>query len=166
MNAGKILRVEYLTRGVLMKRFMLFAVLLMAVSTGSYAENLKFRDVQGKWSLMFRGNYGYEFRFSKSYRAICILYLLSSSLIFKGVYTIEEGNKLRINISEMKNEESVNGLNLSKKFVKTTSSYFVFQAEVRKEKKGKMLVLRPQKIFIDGNNSEGYFEPEIKLESR
>jgi hypothetical protein len=31
-----------------------------------------------------------------------VLYLSTASIIFKGVYTIEEKNVLRINISEMK----------------------------------------------------------------
>jgi len=83
------------------------------------------------------------------------------TLIFKGVYTIEEGNKLKINIYEMKEEHRAAGT--KKGFVKAKSSYFLFGGHKIKKNRKETLLLRPLAIIIDGNNSEGYFEPLIKL---
>jgi hypothetical protein len=126
-------------------------------------EPIDFKDLPGKWALRFSGNYGYEFRFNKSYKALVIIYLGSSSLLFNGVYTIENGN-LKINIYEMKNEDRSENLNIYSNFIKAKSSYFLFKAGINKKPgTNKMLVLRPSNIIIDGINSDGYFEPVIKL---
>jgi hypothetical protein len=126
-------------------------------------EPIDFKDLPGKWALRFSGNYGYEFRFNKNYKSLVIIYLGSSSLIFNGVYTIENGN-LKINIYEMKNEDRSENINIYSNFVKAKSSYFLFKAGINKKLgTSKMLVLRPSNIIIDGINSDGYFEPVIKL---
>lgn len=126
-------------------------------------EPIDFKDLPGRWSLRFSGNFGYEFRFNKNYKALVIIYLGNSSLLFNGVYTIENGN-LKINIYEMKNEDRSDNLNIYSNFVKTKSSYFLFKAGIIKQPvSNKMLVLRPSSIIIDGNSSDGYFEPIIKL---
>lgn len=124
---------------------------------------IDFKDLPGKWVLRFSGNYGYEFRFNKNYKSLVVVYLGNSSLLFNGVYTIENGN-LKINIYEMKNEDRADKINIYSNFVKTKSSSFLFKAGINK-KTGldKMLVLRPANIVIDGINSDGYFEPVIKL---
>ncbi|MBN2158144.1 MAG: hypothetical protein JW807_02020 [Spirochaetes bacterium] len=122
---------------------------------------LSFTSVVGNWRLKYSGNYGYAFSLYANYRALVVLYLNMETLFFKGVYTIEEGNKLKINIYEMK-EEHRSGRR-SKGYVRAQSSYFLFGGhKVRKNKK-ETLYLRPLAIVIDGNNSEGYFEPLIKL---
>jgi hypothetical protein len=122
---------------------------------------LTFKNVIGNWTLKYSGNYGYTFNFYSNYRALVILYLNMETLIFKGVYTIEEGNKLKINIYEMKEEHRAAGT--KKGFVKAKSSYFLFGGHKIKKNRKETLYLRPLSIIIDGNNSEGYFEPLIKL---
>ncbi len=122
---------------------------------------LSFKSVIGTWSLKYSGNYGYTFSLSQSYRATVILYLNMEILTFRGVYTIEDGNKLRININEMKDEHRGGGRN--KGFVKAKSSYFLFGGYKSRKSGRETLYLRPMAIIIDGNNSEGYFEPLIKL---
>ncbi len=124
---------------------------------------LNFDTIKGNWDLKYGNNYGYSFRLGKNYRAIIILYLNCNSILFKGVYTIEKDNILRINISEMKKEEGVNKINPTRGFTQVKSSYFLFHAKIF-EKTGKpVLELKPVRILIDDNSSDGYFEPLIKL---
>lgn len=122
---------------------------------------LSFKSVIGTWSLKYPGNYGYTFSLHPSYRATVVLFLNMEILTFRGVYTIEDGNKLRININEMKDEHRGGGRN--KGFVKAKSSYFLFGGYKTRKSGRETLYLRPMAIIIDGNNSEGYFEPLLKL---
>ena len=122
---------------------------------------LSFKSVIGTWSLKYSGNYGYTFSLNPSYRATVVLYLNMETLTFRGIYTIEDGSKLRININEMKDEYRGGGS--SKGFVKVKSSYFLFGGYKTRKGGRESLYLRPLAIIIDGNNSEGYFEPLIKL---
>lgn len=138
----------------------LFLFLILLLSPVMHAEPVRLADLPGRWQLLYRGNYGYQFQFFKNFRAICTVYLNTSAVIFKGVYTIEDGNKIRINVNEMKNESKAHQMN---KFVKTSSTYFIFDAKYEQSKKSKVLELVPIRSIIDGNNSEGYFEPLIKL---
>jgi hypothetical protein len=127
------------------------------------ADDVNFQNLSGYWTLLYGNDYGYSFRFYKNYRAIVILYLSSSSIVFKGVYNIESSDSIRINISEMKRVESVKSIDLKGGFQKAKSSYFIFDTKVISSGGKRNLELRPQKISIDGNDSEGYFEPYIKL---
>ncbi len=111
---------------------------------------------------MYKNNYGYEFRFQTNYRAFCIIYSGTNAIIFKGIYSIEK-DTLTININEMKNEENIYRMDLGRKFTKITSSYFIFNMELNGKDKNKTLVLKPVKIIIDGNDSNGYFESEVKV---
>ena len=120
-------------------------------------------DLIGTWRLMYRGHYGYTFRFYRNYRALCILHLRVNALIFKGVYTIEENNRIRINIYEMKNEQNPARPNLRRNFVKTSSSYFIFQGTLHRTNNRPKLLLQPVTIIIDGMSSAGYFEPSFEL---
>jgi hypothetical protein len=122
---------------------------------------LTFKSIIGNWTLKYSGNYGYNFSFYSNYRALVVLYLNMETLIFKGIYTIEDGNKLKINIYEMKEEHRAGGI--KKGFVKAKSSYFLFGGHKIRKNGKETLNLRPLAIIIDGNNSEGYFEPLIKL---
>jgi hypothetical protein len=122
---------------------------------------ITFTNVVGTWALKYSGNYGYQFSFYANYRALVILYLNMETLIFKGVYTLDEGNKLKINIYEMKDERRSGVPNRG--FVKAKSSYFLFSGYQTARQGRKTLFLRPRAIIIDGNNSEGYFEPLLKL---
>ena len=131
---------------------------------GQSEELVNFKNVIGTWSLVYGNDYGYNFRFGKNYRAVIILYLNTSSIIFKGIYTIEEKGILRVNVSEMKREEKIKNLNTRSGFNKAKSSYFIFQGRHITEESGKFLELRTVKISIDGNDSEGFFEPLVKLE--
>ena len=138
--------------------------LLILVPCVLSGKPIGFKDVAGRWRLLYRGNYGYDFYFYNNYRAIVIVYLRSSAVVFRGVYTIEENNQIRINISEMKNEPSATNINLKSRFVKTSSSYFTFIVDREDAKGKKILSLKPGRIVIDGLDSEGYFEPVIKLD--
>lgn len=122
---------------------------------------LSFSSVVGNWRLKYSGNYGYAFDFHANYRALVVLYLNMETLYFKGVYTIEDGNKLKINIYEMKDERRSG--RVKQGYIKAQSSYFLFSGHKSRKKKKETLHLRPLAIVIDGNNSEGYFEPLIKL---
>ncbi len=124
---------------------------------------MSFTNIIGNWRLKYTGNYGYCFNLYPNYRALIIIYLNTQSLIFRGVYTIDEKNKLKINISEMKEEPRTSGFNLRGGFVKAKSSYFLFTGYMLKKNKKERLCLRPSAIVIDGKNSDGYFEPFIKL---
>ena len=124
---------------------------------------LNFNSIKGNWDLKYGDNYGYSFRLGNNYKAIVVLYLNSSSLIFKGVYTLEEEDKLRINVSGMKREERVTGLNLNSGFVDVKSSYFVFHSRIFERSGRTIMELRPVQIFIDHNSSEGFFEPLVRL---
>lgn len=125
---------------------------------------VNFKTLSGNWTLLYGNDYGYSFKFYKNYRAVVILYLNTTSIIFKGVYNIENSETIRINISEMKREESVKNINMKGGFVKAKSSHFIFNTKVTSIDGKKILELRPQNIFIDGSDSEGYFEPYIKLD--
>ncbi len=133
----------------------------------SAAENVlpvNFKSLSGNWDLLYGNDYGYSFKFYKNYKAVVILYLNSSSIIFKGVYNIESGDSIRINISEMKREESVKNIDLKSGFSKAKSSHFIFNTRITNSNGKKNLELRPLTIFIDGSDSDGYFEPFIKLD--
>ncbi len=121
-------------------------------------------DLRGNWELVYDNSYGYTFKLGKNYRAIVIVYLNSSSIIFKGIYNIEDSDKLRINISEMKREDKIKDLNLKTDFLKVKSSFFIFQFSINGSGKSKKLSLRRDTISIDGSDSEGYFEPLIELD--
>ena len=121
-----------------------------------------FKSIQGRWTLIYPEDYGYDFRFYPGYKALVILYLRTYSLVFSGVYNLEEKNRIKISISEMKKADTVAGINLHAGFTKVKSSHFEFNAGFQ-EKDSKTLILRPVNIIIDGNSSEGYFEPLLKL---
>lgn len=124
---------------------------------------VNFNSIKGNWDLRYGDNYGYTFRLGNNYKAIVILYLSNSSLIFKGVYTIEDGDNLRINVSGMKREEKITGLNLNSGFVDVKSSYFIFNSRIFERGGRTIMELRPVRIFIDHNSSDGFFEPLVRL---
>ncbi len=147
-----------------MKKLLYTAIILLTLPQGTlHPDQLKPDNLVGRWSLIYRGNYGYKFRFYKNYRVLCILYLRLNALVFKGIYTVEDNNRIRINIYEMKNEENISRINLKKNFVKTSSSYFIFQGSIDKSSKKKKLLLKPIEVVIDGRRSDGYFEPAFTL---
>ncbi len=137
------------------------AITLLTVTIAAYA--LQFGDIQGRWQLLYRGNWGYEFRFYKNYQAVCIVYMQTSAVVFKGVYTFDNPQTIRININQMKNVDSCCDVNTTTGFTQVKSSYFLFNASVITKNNKKMLELKPLSIVIDGINSEGYFEPVILL---
>lgn len=152
---------KYLTKAALASLILIMAPVTPTVSQEETRIPLTFKNVVGTWALKYSGNYGYQFSFYANYRALVILYLNMETLVFKGVYTLDEGNKLKINIYEMKDERraGVPG----KGFVKAKSSYFLFNGYETARQGRTTLFLRPRAIIIDGNNSEGYFEPLLKL---
>jgi len=161
---GNFMKLNVIFRRIIVFSAVLFILIAQKPSYSQSEELVNFKNVNGTWSLVYGNDYGYNFKFGKNYRAVVILYLNTSSIIFKGIYTIEDKGKLRINISEMKREEKIKNLNTRSGFNKAKSSYFIFHGKLIKEESGKFLELRPVKISIDGNDSEGFFEPLIKLE--
>ena len=149
----------------------LFALLMLLVisiqfSFGVNGQNslpLTLNNLCGNWTLLYENDYGYDFKFYKDNKTVVILYLNTNSIIFRGTYSIEADSTIEINLSDMKNEEKTKNLNFKKGFVKIESSYFIFDARIKIESGKKIFELRPLKIFIDGNDSEGYFEPFFKL---
>lgn len=147
---------------------LIFSFFMIIIFANGYlraetVEQIDFKNISGTWELMYDNNYGYSFKLGKSYKAVVVLYLSTASIMFKGVYTIEEKNVLRINISEMKREEKIKDLNTSGGFKKAKSSYFLFQSRIVNDNGKKFLEIRPATISIDGNDSGGYFEPLIRL---
>ena len=124
---------------------------------------LNFTNLRGAWELVYSDNYGYYFRFDRNYKAIVVLYLHDSSVIFKGVYTIEDPDTLRINISAMKREDRLKNFNFNEGFVNVKSSYFIFKGRITGNSRARKLELKADTISIDGSDSEGYFEPLIEL---
>ena len=127
-------------------------------------EPITFDTINGQWHLMYPESLGYEMQFYKNYRSLIILYLGNHVLLFKGVYTIEEDSRVKINIYEMKRSESA--ANRESGFLKAKSSYFLFQCYTAGQKQNRKLILKPVKIIIDGNDSDGYFEPVLRLKKR
>jgi len=143
--------------------FFISTVFLMKASAEDVLP-VNFKSLSGNWNLLYGNDYGYSFYFYKNYRAVVVLYLNSSSIVFKGVYNIETSDSIRINISEMKRVESVKNIDLKSGFVKAKSSHFIFNTRIINSNGKKNLELKPLTIFIDGSDSEGYFEPYIKLD--
>lgn len=146
-----------------MKRICTISAILIIFAISLAAAPATIKSLHGRWKLLYRGPYGYEFRFYKNYRALCILYLKTNALIFKGVYTVEDDHTLRINLYEMKNEKRVYHPDTRRGFTKIKSSHFTFKTEIKGSGKNKTLVLDPGSIVIDGNTCDGYFEPGIRL---
>jgi len=124
-------------------------------------EPVTFETINGQWHLMYPESLGYEMQFYKNYRSLIILYLGNHTLLFRGIYTIEEDSKVRINIYEMKRSESVT--NRESGFIKAKYSHFLFQCYTAGQKQNMRLILKPLKIVIDGNDSDGFFEPVLRL---
>ena len=141
---------------------LLTAIILLTVTIATYA--LQFSDIHGRWQLLYRGNYGYEFRFFKNYKAVCIIYMQNNVIVFKGIYTFDNPQTIRININQMKYVDGCCDVNTTTGFAQVKSSYFLFNANIMTKNNKKMLELKPLSIVIDGSNSDGYFEPVIVLQ--
>ncbi len=128
---------------------------------------LDFEGIRGVWQLFYPDGYGYEFRFYKNYRAVITLRLNTHALVFRGIYTLEDDQTIRVNLSEMKKVPQTRYINITSGYVKTKSSYFLFKGRLVKQKNGqRTLIVSPTRIVIDGNNSDGYFEPRIRLKAQ
>ncbi|MDR3238097.1 MAG: hypothetical protein LBT84_06310 [Spirochaetia bacterium] len=138
----------------------------IAVPEETPGEPVTFSSINGQWYLMYPEDLGYELQFYKNFRSLIILYLGNHALLFKGVYNIEDGGRVRINIYEMKRSESAKGFNRTGGFIKAKSSYFLLQCHTVGQKQEQRLIVRPVKIVIDGNNSDGYLEPVLRLKKR
>lgn len=149
----------------MMKRtpaLLLFFWLLSA--TGLHpAGKLDVSRLYGTWRLLYQGGYGYTFRFQKNYQSSCVIHLNTSAVIFKGIYTAEGDDAIRIQIYEMKNDVNAISPSFGSGFTKTSSTHFIFRASLSGTPKTPVLVLWPTRTVIDRRFSEGYFEPEIRL---
>lgn len=127
------------------------------------AGKLDISRLHGTWRLLYKGGYGYTFRFQKNYQSLCVIHLNTSAVVFKGIYTAEGDDAIRINIYEMKNDANALSPSSGSGFTKTSSTYFIFRASLSGTSKAPGLVLSPTRTVIDGRSSDGYFEPEIRL---
>lgn len=139
--------------------FFLFLLLPSLLSGLEYSTD----DFIGNWQLRYNDGFGYEFRFKENYRAYVILYLQSQVIVFRGIYAVDDGDTIRINISDMKEQRSRSALESESGFVKTSASVFLFSVG---DKADKAMTLSKKKIQIDGRNSEGYFEDSIALKKK
>ena len=132
-------------------------VFLICLSVSPLFASLSLTDPAGKWEAG-----SYMFILNRNYSATIIIYINKfNAYVFNGVYTVDDGDIIRISISQMKSGPKSEVFS-RKGFTKTASSRFLFKAAVM-NKNGKKLILKPKEIVIDGNNSDGYFEKEIIL---
>lgn len=124
---------------------------------------LDYKNLTGRWELAYGDNFGYEFRFFHNYKAVVIIRTGGQALVFKGVYQIEDANKIKINIVDMKQDMNTQMINVNTGFSKTKTSYFLIRSSIREKKSVKTIYLRPERVIIDGKDSDGYFEPVMKL---
>ncbi|MFW6366226.1 MAG: hypothetical protein ACOC2H_07105 [Spirochaetota bacterium] len=161
-NVPEINKLDFIMVSLPPKLRILFAgaVLALCVCTGAHAVEYTTVDFIGKWRLTYGGGFGYEFYFKENYRAYVVIFLKSHVLVFRGIYAVDEGNIIRINISDMKEQPTGRSYESEAGFTKTSSSVFLFSVSGMENRK---LVIRPRKIQIDGRRSDGYFEEEIPL---
>jgi len=124
---------------------------------------LNYHELAGKWILMYPQNYGYEFVFFDDYGAKITLYLNTAKIKFKGKFLLEDSRRIRIFISEMMQKDEITEHGEKHGFMSVKNSYFLFDGRIIKDSKPKILVLNPITIIAEGRNSEGFFEPQIKL---
>ena len=130
---------------------------------------LYYHEIAGKWTLMYPQNYGYEFAFLDDYDAEITLYLNTAIIKFKGKFLLEDSRRIRIMISEMMQKDEITDYadyTKEKNFVSVRDSYFLFDGRIIKDSKPEILVLNPIRIIAQGRNSEGYFEPQIRLKKQ
>ncbi|MCU0843826.1 MAG: hypothetical protein MUC76_02750 [Spirochaetes bacterium] len=149
----------------MIKRLMALCIIaaIIQITNLTAADKLQPAMFLGTWRLLYKGNYGYTFRFHKNYRSVCVIHLNTSAVVFKGIYAIEDDKTIRINIYEMKNDCNARMPSTGAGFTKTSSTYFIFRAVFSGAKNAPVLILSPSRTVIDGRSSEGYFEPEIRL---
>jgi len=140
-----------------MRRTILTLIISVLSLCPAFSGTMTLQNLIGHWQ-----NPNYIFTMNSSYKAtVVIMANQYESFVFNGIYTLEKDSTLRININEMKS--CTPGEIYSKRgFTKTASSRFVFSAELKTDKT-KTLLLKPREIIIDGNNSDGYFEPLLTL---
>jgi hypothetical protein len=142
-----------------MRFFRTATILFIFLSLSPLFASLSLSDPVGKWETG-----SYMFILNRNYSATVIIYInRNNAYVFNGVYTVDDNDILRVNISQMKSGPK-SEIFSRKGFTKTASSRFLFKAAVTR-KNGKKLILKPKEIVIDGNNSDGYFEKEIILSS-
>ena len=140
-----------------MKKTLAAAVFLLLIIPAARVSALSPADCYGQWK-----DATYVVSLNRNCTASVIIYVNpQEAYVFNGVFTIEKDNQLRINISEMKSCPRSKAFAKSG-FTKTASSRFVFTAQTR-DSRGKMLILRPKEVMIDGNDSAGYFDSELTL---
>ena len=120
---------------------------------------LEYSELLGQWVLKYPQNYGYEFIFSDDYNAEITLNLNTAIIKFKGKFLLEDNRRIRIFLSEMMQKDEITHGN---KFM-LEDSYFLFNGRIIKSE---TLVLNPISIITHGRNSDGYFEPQIRLKKQ
>jgi len=142
-----------------MKKILLSIILFSAVAL-SAAPSFSLNDCYGRWQ-----DETYLITLNRNYTASVIIFVNpTTAYVFNGVFTIEKDNQIRLNINEMKCGPRSSAFSRSG-FTKAASSRFVFEIQPSSVQ-GKALVLKPREVTIDGNNSEGYFDQELKLKKK
>lgn len=125
---------------------------------------LDYELLAGTWRLRYPGGFGYDFRFGKSYQSVIVVYTSSFALVFRGVTKITAADMVRINVYGMKRVDSGRGIYSESGLTRVKSSYFDFRI-VTGDRNGKeVITVVPVKLIIDGNDSQGYFEPRFTLQ--
>ena len=120
---------------------------------------LEYSELLGQWELKYQQNYGYEFIFSDDYNAEITLNLNTAIIKFKGKFLLEDGHRIRIFLSEMMQKDEITHGNI----VPVKDSYFLFNGRIIESE---TLVLNPIRVITQGRNSDGYFEPQIRLKKQ
>ena len=127
------------------------------------ASLLDYSELSGKWMLKYPQNYGYEFIFSDDYSAEITLYLNTTIIRFRGRFLLEDGSRIRITVLEMMQRDEIAVHEKNYNFMPVNNSYFLFRGQILKDSKHRTLVLNPMRIITEGKDSEGFFEPQIRL---
>lgn len=145
-----------------MNKFISIIIILYSILIQS-AVSMQPGDINGKWIFKYNASYGYEFSFTNSKFADIIIFMKSNFLLFKGIYQIKDTNTINIEVLEMKYSPSLSDIRSGKELTKTSSSRIIFKGQKSISGGKSYLILTTESVKIDGNSSEGFFDPEIKL---
>jgi hypothetical protein len=138
----------------------------IAVKSEEKSLLLDYSELFGKWELKYPQNYGYEFIFLDDYSAEITLHLNTAIIKFKGKFSLEDNYQIRIILLEMMQKDEITVHEKKYNFTPVRDSYFLFKGKIVRDSKPKTLVLNPIKIITEGRDSEGYFEPQIRLKKQ
>jgi hypothetical protein len=138
----------------------------LTVESNEKSSPLDYSELLGKWTLAYPQNYGYEFTFLDDYNAEITLHLNDVIIKFKGKFSLEDSYRIRVTLFEMMQKDEITVLEKKYSFTPVRDSYFLFKGKMVRDSNPKTLILNPIKIITEGRDSEGYFEPQIRLKKQ